>query len=491
MNHSDIQIFLKKYRKEIALFAGMLLCCFFFFANPFLLESKAKLVLSIAVLMISWWVLDAMPLPVVALMPIVLFPLMNISTIKEVTKAYSDSIIFLFMGGFFIGIAIEKWSLHKRIALGIINITGTNGNRIILGFIIATGFLSLWLSNTATTMMMYPIAMSVIHVVGNNSLPGAGMKNFSMVMMLSIAYASNFALGTIIGTPPNVAYVNYIHEKFNYTIGFTDWMIVFMPLTIILLFVLYWVMVKWMYPNHIKQSEEGKTFIKTELKKLGKISNPEKRVLVVFISTIFLWVTKDIINNAQQMLLLDDSIIAMTGAIALFMIPSGKKEAKREERLLEWEDTTRMAWGILLLFGGGIALAKALEDVRLMDQLGTYIASFSTGNVLVMILIVTGVSIFLSEVMSNVAQVIVMAPVITSVAVALHMDPLMLGIPMTLGASCAGMLPMGTPPNAIVFASGHIKIRDMIKTGFVMNIICTLLITIFCWLIQPMIMKLM
>ena len=312
-----------------------------------------------------------------------------------------------------------------------------------------------------------------------------------MVMMLSIAYASNFALGTIIGTPPNVAYVNYIHEKFNYTIGFTDWMIVFMPLTIILLFVLYWVMVKWMYPNHIKQSEDGKTFIKTELKKLGKISKPEKRVLYVFIATIFLWITKDIINNVQKILLLDDSIIAMTGAIALFMIPSGKKEAKREERLLEWEDTTRMAWGILLLFGGGIALAKALEDVRLMDQLGTYIASFSTGNVFLMILIVTGVSIFLSEVMSNVAQVIVMAPVITSVAVALHMDPLMLGIPMTLGASCAGMLPMGTPPNAIVFASGHIKIRDMIKTGFVMNIICTLLITIFCWLIQPMIMKLM
>lgn len=490
MDQSNIQNVLKKYKKEIALLTGILLCFFFFFANPFLLETKAKLVLSIAVLMISWWVLDAIPLPVVALIPIVLFPLMNISTIKEVTRSYSDSIIFLFMGGFFIGIAIEKWNLHKRIALGIINITGTNGNRIILGFIIATGFLSLWLSNTATTMMMYPIAMSVIHVIGNNSLPGAGMKNFSLVMMLSIAYASNFALGTIIGTPPNVAYVNYIHEKFNYTIGFTDWMIVFMPLTIILVFMLYWVMVKWMYPNHIKQSEEGKTFIKTELKKLGKISNPEKRVLVVFIATIFLWVTKDIINNAQQMLLLDDSIIAMTGAIALFMIPSGKKDTQREERLLEWEDTTRMAWGILLLFGGGIALAKALEDVKLMDQLGTYIASYATGNTFLMILIVTGISIFLSEVMSNVAQVIVMAPVITSVAVALHMDPLMLGIPMTLGASCAGMLPMGTPPNAIVFASGHIKIQDMIKTGFVMNVICTILITIFCWLVQPMIMRL-
>ena len=180
----------------------------------------------------------------------------------------------------------------------------------------------------------------------------------------------------------------------------------------------------------------------------------------------------------------------MAGALSLFMIPAGNKTNKRE-RLLEWEDTTKMAWGILILFGGGIALAKALEDVKLMDQLGSFIASYATGNVFMMILIVTGISVFLSEVMSNVAQVIVMAPVITSVAVALHMDPLLLGIPMTLGASCASMLPMGTPPNAIVFASGHIQIKDMIKSGFVLNIICIILISLFCWLVQPMIMKLM
>jgi len=483
-------VWFNKYKKELAQLTGLLLFLIFFFANPLSLPLKAKLVLAIAVLMISWWVLEAMPLAVVALVPIVLFPLLNISSLKEVSKSYSDSIIFLFMGGFFIGIAIEKWNLHKRIALNIIRITGTNGNRIILGFIISTGFLSLWLSNTATTMMMFPIAMSVIHVIGNNAQPGANMKNFSLVMMLSIAYASNFALGTIIGTPPNVAYVNYIHEKFNYTIGFTDWMIIFMPLTIVLLLMLYWVMVKWLYPNGIRQSVEGKEFIHAELKKLGPTSTPEKRVLIVFVATIFLWVCKDIINGLQPWLVLDDSIIAMIGAIALFMIAAGKKDDNSGERLLEWKDTTRMAWGILLLFGGGIALAKALEDAKLMDQLGTYIASYATGNVFIMILVVTTVSVFLSEVMSNVAQVSVMAPVISSVAVALHMDPLMLGIPMTLGASCAGMLPMGTPPNAIVFASGHIKIRDMLKTGFVLNIISIILITLFCWLLQPMIMKL-
>ena len=478
------------YKKLLALITGLVVCVFFVLVNPFSLLLKANLVLSIAILMISWWVLDALPLAVVALLPIVLFPLLNISSIKEVTKSYSDSIIFLFMGGFFIGIAIEKWNLHKRIALSIIRITGTNGNRIILGFIIATGFLSMWLSNTATTMMMFPIAASVIHVISSHQSENSNMKNFSLVLMLSIAYASNFALGTIIGTPPNVAYVNYIAEEYNYIIGFTDWMIVFTPLTIVLLFALYFVTVKILYPNHIKHSEQGKRFIDSSLLEMGKLSAPEKRVLMIFFGVVLCWVFKDLINKWQNMVVLDDTIIAMAGAIVLFMIPSGKKDTSNEERLLEWDDTKKMAWGILILFGGGLALAKALEEVKLMDKLGTFIASYSTSNVLLMMFIVTALSVFLSEVMSNVAQVIVMAPVISSVATALHMDPLILGIPMTLGASCASMLPMGTPPNAIVFASGHIRMRDMIKTGFVMNLISIILITLFCYFLQPIIMHL-
>lgn len=478
-------------KKLFALLASIVLALFFFLFNPLALDAKANLVLAIAALMISCWVLDALPLPVVALFPIVLFPLSGISSLKEVTKSYADSIIFLFMGGFFIGIAIEKWHLHKRIALGIINITGTNGNRIILGFILATGFLSLWLSNTATTMMMFPIAMSVITVIAAHNDEESGIRNFSLVLMLSIAYASNFALGTIIGTPPNVAYVNYIQEKFNYTIGFTDWMLVFMPLTIVLFVMLYWVLVKWLYPNKIKHSIEGKAYVKEELKKLGKLSIAEKRVLIVFATTVTLWIFKDVLNALQKVLLLDDTIIAMAGAISLFIIPSGMKEKSGKEALLVWEDTAKMAWGILILFGGGIALAKSLEEAMLMDKLGTYIASYASENIFVMILVVTALSIFLSEVMSNVAQVIVMAPVITSVALAMGIDPLLLGIPMTLGASCASMLPMGTPPNAIVFASGFIKIKDMIKAGFVLNLVCTILIAIFCWLLQPLIMKLM
>jgi sodium-dependent dicarboxylate transporter 2/3/5 len=484
-----IKAFFSERKKMLSLASGLILflCCLL--ANPFGLLLKANLVLSIAILMISWWILDAMPMAAVALLPIVLFPLFNISSIKEVTKSYSDSIIFLFMGGFFIGIGVEKWNLHKRIALGIIRITGTNGNKIILGFIIATGFLSMWLSNTATTMMMFPIAASVIHVISKHQSENANIKNFSLVLMLSIAYASNFALGTIIGTPPNVAYANYIAEKFNYTLGFANWMLVFTPLTILLLLMLYWVLVKILYPNHIKHSERGKKFIDSSYKELGSISTPEIRVLIIFSCVIVCWIFKDLINHWQKFIELDDTIIAMAGALAMFIIPSGRK-TDDEERLLHWHDTKNMAWGILLLFGGGLALAKALEEVKIMDQLGRLIAAYSTDNVFIMMLAVTTLSVFLSEVMSNVAQVIVMAPVISSVALALHIDPLLLGIPMTLGASCASMLPMGTPPNAIVFASGHIKMKEMIKAGFIMNIISIILITLFCYFLQPLIMQL-
>ncbi|MEY3678875.1 MAG: hypothetical protein RI924_1016 [Bacteroidota bacterium] len=486
-----MKLFDPKYSKQGALVAGVAVCLLIYFINPLALAFKARLVLSLALLMISWWVTEALPLAVVALVPLVLFPLLGISDIQQVSKNYADSIVFLFMGGFFIAIAIEKWNLHTRIALVIINSTGTNGNRIILGFILATGFLSMWLSNTATTMMMFPIAMSVISVIAAHNPDGKSLRNFSLVLMLSIAYASNFALGTIIGTPPNVAYANYISDKFGYTIGFTDWMLAFTPLTILLLFMLYWVMVKWMYPNRITDSEAGKNFIESELKQLGAVSVPEKRVLLVFLITVLCWIFKDLINGWQASVVLDDTLIAMAGAISLFMIPAGLKNDPQQTRLLVWEDTHKMAWGILLLFGGGITLAKALEEVQLIDQLGRYLASYATEHIFLMILIVTTLSVFLSEVLSNVAQVIVMAPVISSLALSLGIDPLLLGIPMTLGASCASMLPMGTPPNAIVFASGHIKIKDMMKAGFVLNIICIVLITLFCWLLQPMIMRLL
>lgn len=491
MIHTDWIKKLKAYQQPAALFTGLFLAACMWWGNPLSLTHPQNLVLSMATLMISWWILDALPLAVVALVPIIAFPLLQISPIKEVTKSYADSVVFLFMGGFFIGIAIEKWQLHKRIALSIINITGTNGNKIIMGFIIASGFLSMWLSNTATTMMMYPIALSVIHVMDQHPQEGTNPQHFKLVLMLSIAYASNFALGTIIGTPPNVAYVNYISDKFNYNIGFMDWMMVFTPLTIILLLLLYWVMVKWLYPNKIQHTEAGRQYIQSELQKLGPMNRAEKRVAIIFLITVLGWIGKDFINSAQTYLVLDDTIIALSGALLMFMVPAGNDPNNQGARLLVWEDTSKMAWGILILFGGGIALAKALEEVQLMNQLGQFIAGYATNNVFLMIVLITTLSIFLSEVMSNVAQVIVMAPVVSSIATAIHMDPLLLGIPMTLGASCASMLPMGTPPNAIVFASGYIRLKDMMKAGFVLNILCIIVISLFCYFVQPIIIKLM
>lgn len=483
---------LLKGKTQLLSFAGgIAVSLFLFFVNPFGLQPDACKAVAIAALMIVWWVTEAMPMPAVALLPLFIFPLLKISSIEETSKAYSNPVIFLFMGGFMIGLAIEKWNLHKRIALHIVELTGTGGNKIILGFIIATGFLSMWLSNTATTMMMFPIALSVIAVMKEQEQQSGNIKNFAAALMLVIAYASNIGgMATVIGTPPNVAFVAFIEKKYNYNVAFSDWMLVCTPLALLLLWSMYLVLTRWLFPNGIQHSNSARSFIHNELKQLGPLSVSEKRVLIVFVCTALLWMFKDVINK-QPYFKLDDNMIAIFGGLLLFAIPAAKDEEGKRSMLLEWNDTSKMAWGILLLFGGGIALANALEKAGVMTLIGNGLASFSTGNGLVLIFIITVVSIFLSEVMSNIAQVIVLSPVLAALADALHLDPLLLGIPMTLAASAASMLPMGTPPNAIVFSSGYIKIKDMLKAGLVLNIISIVLITAFSWWILPMVMRLL
>ena len=474
--------FSKPKLKIISLLLGIAVSLFLLYVNPFNVDAAAAKVLAVAGLMITWWVAEALPMPVVALIPLLLFRLLKISTMETAAAPYANPVIFLFMGGFMLGLAIEKWNLHRRIALNIIRITGTSGNRIVLGFILSTGLLSMWLSNTATTMMMFPIALSVIHVMRENNKGDGNITNFSLTLMLSIAYASNIGgIATIIGTPPNVAYVAYIEKKYNYSVDFLSWMLICTPLAILLLASLYWVMVKWLFPNRIKSDHATRQLIRDEIAELGPFSVNEKRVLGIFIATATLWITKDIINASQSLVKLNDSIIALIGAIALFICPAKGENA---DSILEWDDTKKMAWGILLLFGGGISLATALENAGLMQQLGVWLSQFA-GNQFILLLIVVLVTMFLSEVMSNVAQVIVFAPVVSSLADAIGMNPLMMGIAMTLAASCASMLPMGTPPNAIVFASGHIRLSDMTKAGFVMNIVAAILVTLFAWFLLP------
>jgi sodium-dependent dicarboxylate transporter 2/3/5 len=451
-----------------------------FFFNPFGLEEKAARVIAVAALMITWWITEAFPMPAVALVPIVLFPLLNIATTNATAAPYGNEVIFLFMGGFMIGLAIEKWNLHKRIALSIVKVTGTSGNGIVLGFVMATGLISMWLSNTATTMMMFPIAVSVIKVIGEGRSE-KDMRNFSLCLMLAIAYSSNFGgVATIIGTPPNVAYVSYMNKRFGQEISFFDWMMVCLPIALLLMLSLYFVTVKVLFRNQIASSAETKQLISNELQQLGPMRVPEKRVLVIFLCTALLWITRDLINQLG-IVKIDDNMIAIFGALFLFILPAGEANGK----LLEWNDTKNMSWGILLLFGGGITLANAMEKAGLMDMLGKWISGFSGTDTLMLLVVVVTVSIFISEVMSNIAQVIVFAPVVTGIAVAAGINPYVLGVGMTLAASCASMMPMGTPPNAIVFASGHIRMKDMMKAGLVMNIISIILITLFCYFILP------
>ena len=473
----------------LVLLSGPALFLLVLFINPFSLDHIANRVLATAVLMITWWITEAIPMPAVSIIPLVLFPLLGISKISETAAPYANEVIFLFMGGFMIGLGIEKWNLHKRIALSIVQFTGTGGNRIILGFILATGFISMWLSNTATTMMMYPIAASVIAVVYAKNDHNPNLRNFALCIMLAIAYASNFGgIATIIGTPPNVAYSSFISKKFGYDISFFGWMFVATPVAILLLFSLYLVLVK-MFPNKINADTEMHALIKNDLKDLGPMSIPEKRVMGIFLLTATLWITRDLINQ-WGIVKLDDNMIAVFGALLMFIVPSGHGK-ESDDKLLVWADTSKMAWGILLLFGGGITLATALEKAGLIGMLGKWLAGFSGSSLVLLILAIAFLSIFISEVMSNVAQVIVFAPVVTGIAEAVGVNPFMLGIPMTLAASCASMMPMGTPPNAIVFSSGHIKLKEMIKAGFVMNLISILLIVLASYFLVPLAMTIL
>jgi sodium-dependent dicarboxylate transporter 2/3/5 len=478
------------YSKPAKIIIGIILATLFYSTNPLAISELANRTLFVAILMISWWITEALPMPVVGIVPLVLFPLLQIMKIEKVSEAYANPIIFLFLGGFMLGLAIEKWNLHRRIALSIVKLTGTSGDRIIIGFIIATGLLSMWLSNTATTIMMLPIALSIIHVMKQNHSGEGNLANFSLVLLLVIAMASNMSVGTIIGTPPNIAYVGHIKAQFNHQIGFMDWMVVCTPLSILLMVTMYFILVKWLYPNHIKSNSETKALIHDQYIELGKFSTAEKRVFIIFISTSLLWITKDLINKIHTNFQLDDTIIALMSTILLFMIPSGMKSETESstENLLEWEDSKKMAWGILLLFGGGIALGRGLEEAKLVQMLGNWLATYAINGFL-LVVIVTTLSIFISELTSNVAQVIIFAPVVTSLAIAVGMNPLMLGIPMTMAASCASMLPMGTPPNAIVFSSGHIKLKQMAYSGFIMNIVSIILISIFCWFLIPIFMN--
>ena len=440
-------------------------------------------VLAVGVFMLIWWITEAVPIAVTSLVPIVIFPFIGVMSVKDASAPYGSDIVFLFLGGFLIALALEKWQLHKRIALNIVRLTGTRANRVVLGFMLASGLLSMWISNTATAVMMLPIAMSVIHLLQEteSSANPAGLRNFNLALLLGIAYGANAGgVGTLIGTPPNLVLAGYFRDQLGIDVSFFDWMKVGLPFSLLLLFSTYFMLVYVLFPNRLGNFEKVKSMIDLELKKIGRVSLQELRVLMVFVITAVLWVSRGFLNDVLPQLQLNDTGIAVAAGIFLFILPARKAGHKS---LLSWDDTKQLPWGILLLFGGGLCLAVAFRDVGLIDKIGASVSAMGTESMFFLMITLTFIALFLTEVMSNVALTTVFVPVVSAIAVGLSLPPEYFAIPVTVAASCAFMLPMSTPPNAIVFASGHIRILDMARAGLILNLMVILMISVFGYLV--------
>jgi len=433
---------------------------------------QAYKVLAVAGWMITWWVTEAVNMPVTALIPLVAFPFLGVMNMREAASPYANPIIFLFMGGFMIALALEKHKLHERIALTLIRFTGTSGNGIIMGFMLATGFISMWISNTATAMMMLPIAASVINLLRTkqdqptHDLP-KGERNFALGLMLMIGYAATLGgLATIIGTPPNVVFGGLLDQFYGEKLDFGKWMIVGVPTAALLLLSTYLIITKILFPNKLHNIQGSDELIAKRLHELGKLRPEEKRVLFIFCITSFFWIFQEFINTQIGRDLLNDTNIAMTGGLLMFVTPAGRKDG---HFILNWKDTQQLAWGILILFGGGLCLAEGLRTAGIIQLVGNWVAGQTTYSMILVVALIIA-TVVLSEFMSNVALVQIFVPVIFGIADGLDANPILLAMPVTLAASIGFMFPVATPPNAIVFSSGHIRIKDMVRAGALLDI---------------------
>ncbi|SDT89512.1 solute carrier family 13 (sodium-dependent dicarboxylate transporter), member 2/3/5 [Polaribacter sp. Hel1_33_78] len=470
--------------KKIGLFLGPIIFFLIQFLPITVVSEKADAVIAVAIWMVIWWITETVNIAVTALLPLILFPLLKVMEIADVGANYGSPIIFLFFGGFVLALALEKVKLHKRIALNIIKFTGTTPNKVVLGFMIATAFMSMWISNTASTVVMLPIAISVIKLLVDDSDGFTkGDKNFALSIMLGIAFAANAGgIATVIGTPPNSVLIGLLENQYNIQISFLTWMSFGLPFSIIMVVAVYFVLVKWMFPCKDILFTASANLISEEVKKLGKVSKEEKRVLIIFAITVFLWITRTIVNTLFPGLKLSDTVISLIGAVSLFAIPMNLKKGNF---ILQWKDTEKLAWGILILFGGGLALAKGMASSGLVALITDTIAA-GNFNVLATVALLIVLMLFMTELMSNVALVAVLAPVVAGIAIGLNIPILNLLIPVTMASSCAFMLPMATPPNAIVFASGYVKVNEMVKAGIVLNAIAVGLLILYYQFVIPL-----
>jgi sodium-dependent dicarboxylate transporter 2/3/5 len=440
------------------------------------MDARTHQIVAVALWMLIWWITEFVPLPVTSLLPIVLFPSFEIVEVAQVVKPYSSSVIFLFLGGFIIALALEKWNLHRRIALIILKIMGARADSIVLGFIIASAFLSMWISNTATAVMMLPIILSVVDMIAQKTLENEKkIHNLKISMLLGMAYGANVGgMGTLIGTPPNAILAGYLRSAYSLNVGFLEWMLFALPIVIVLVFIIYIVLTKFIYPNKMGRIDGFKEMVDQELHDMGKMGKEEKMVFGLFLTAAFLWISRSGINALLGTSIGDTSIAVFVG-ILFFLIPTSSKSG---ERLLEWKDTSKLPWGVLLLFGGGLSIASALSGTGILTLFADTISGIHGMSFLLITLILMLVIVVLTELMSNTALATIFLPIIASLGLSFGMNPIAFAAPLVLAMSCVFSLPMGTPPNAVIFASGELRISNMIRVGMFLDPFAVLVLSL-------------
>ena len=453
------------------------------FFNPNGLSDASRAILASTLWIAIWWITEALPIAVTALLPIVLFPLTGGMDLTSTSAAYGHKFIFLIMGGFILAIAIEKWNLHKRIALNIIHFIGTDIKKIIFGFMAATAFLSMWISNTATSVMMLPIGIVIIKQLRESPLSDSTENlNFGKALMLSIAYSASIGgIATLIGTPPNMVMAGIVSQTYGYQISFLEWFVFGFPVMIILLFVSWFYLTRWAFSFKQQKFPGGREEILRLKEELGKISYEQKVVASVFALAGICWISRSFVLQ-KIFPPIDDTIIAIFFALLLFILNSKNKD----EKILKWQEAVKMPWGILLLYGGGMSLAKAFESSGLAIWIGDQLNTFGSFDLLVLLIILVTTINFLTEVTSNLATTAMLLPVLAPIALEFDLHPFILMAAAAIAASCAFMLPVATPPNAVVFGSGYLKIPDMVWRGFFLNLISIFTIVLMVYFLLPL-----
>ena len=448
-------------------------------------------VAAVAVLMAVWWISGAIPVPATALLPIALYPLLGVMSGSEVTQSYAHHLIYLFLGGFLIAVTMEKWNLHHRIALHTIRLAGLTPRRMVLGFMVATAFLSMWISNTASTMLMVTIGIAVLHEMSDTSCHGKdaislppGQVHFGTVLMLAIGYAASIGgIATLIGTPPNAILAGVVEKTYGYQLGFLEWMSFGLPLSIVML-VLAWIyLTRFVYRNDVSSLPGGWRFIRQQIAELGPMSREEKYVAAVLSGVALLWILRGLIDH-EAVRLVKDSTIAIAGALLLFLIPVNLRQ---REFLLDWKTAVTIPWDIIILFGGGFALARGFSETGLTSWIAAQLAVLEGVAIVLIIAAVALLVIFLTEITSNTATASLLLPVMGALATAVDVHPFGLMAAAVIAASFAFMLPVATPPNAIIFGSRYITIPQMVRAGFWLNLAGVVLITGFVYFVLPVV----